>query len=247
MSSARRTAVRAVSCVLGRPGSGLRTGAECSTGSSGLARPPARPGGVVTGGTTASGSSTHPDGARAAFADGHVSCRRSYRHSNPRARAARVASARTWRGRLNRTLRTPPGGGGPSAPLPGRPARRRRGRTAAGRRGIAHAVRQRRRGRAGRRSPCRTRVRLRWSTVSSGSPKPRDDRQRTSTTTSAAGGPGSTATRSSSWRPTWTFRARMVQPAVDQADQDQRSRRRHPPAGPRSGSGRAGRAFHDAA
>src|SRR3954451_7764412 len=32
-------------------------------------------------------------------------------------------------------------------------------------------------------------------------------------TTSAGGGPGSTATRSISWRPTWTFRARTVQPA----------------------------------
>ena len=35
----------------------------------------------------------------------------------------------------------------------------------------------------------------------------RSARQRTSTTTRAGGGPGSTATRSSSWRPTWTFRA----------------------------------------
>ena len=40
------------------------------------------------------------------------------------------------------------------------------------------------------------RVRLRWSTVSSGSPKSRRPRQRTSTMTSADGGPGSTATRS---------------------------------------------------
>ena len=38
-------------------------------------------------------------------------------------------------------------------------------------------------------------------------------RRRTSTTTSCGGGPGSTATRSSSWRPTWTFRARIDQPA----------------------------------
>ena len=60
----------------------------------------------------------------------------------------------------------------------------------------------------------RRRVRFRWSTVSSGRPKPRDDRQRTSTITSASGGPGSTATTSSSWRPTWTFRARTVQPAA---------------------------------
>ena len=44
-------------------------------------------------------------------------------------------------------------------------------------------------------------------------PKSRRRRQRTSTITSIGGGPGSTATRSSSWRPTWTFRARTVQPA----------------------------------
>ena len=37
---------------------------------------------------------------------------------------------------------------------------------------------------------------------------------RTSTTTSAGGGPGSIATRSSSSRPTRTFRARIVQPAA---------------------------------
>jgi hypothetical protein len=59
----------------------------------------------------------------------------------------------------------------------------------------------------------RTNERLRWSTVSSANPYARLPRQRTSTTTSAAGGPGSTATRSNSWRPTWTFRARTVQPA----------------------------------
>jgi hypothetical protein len=56
-------------------------------------------------------------------------------------------------------------------------------------------------------------ARLRWSTVSSANPKSRLPRQRTSTITSIGGGPGSTATRSSSWRPTWMFRARMVQPA----------------------------------
>ena len=43
---------------------------------------------------------------------------------------------------------------------------------------------------------------------------PGSARQRTSMTTRAAGGPGSTATRSSSCRPTWTFRARTVQPAA---------------------------------
>ena len=94
----------------------------------------------------------------------------------------------------------------------GRRARRRPGRSAA-----AGAARGRRPGSVPRSSSpyaaARTRARLRWSTVSSGRPKSRPARQRTSTTTSAAGGPGSTATRSSSWRPTWTFRARTVQPA----------------------------------
>ena len=64
--------------------------------------------------------------------------------------------------------------------------------------------------------------------ASGGRPSPRAARslaiarQRTSTITSAAGGPGSTATRSSSWRPTWTFRARTVQPASSSRDGDQR-------------------------
>ena len=56
--------------------------------------------------------------------------------------------------------------------------------------------------------------RFRKSTVSSARPNARVLRSRTSTITSCAGagGPGSTATRSSSWRPTWTFRARIDQP-----------------------------------
>ena len=72
------------------------------------------------------------------------------------------------------------------------------------------------RGRAGRtRPPGR-------APACGGRPSPRaarsraSPRQRTSTITSAAGGPGSTATRSISWRPTWTFRARTVQPASDE-------------------------------
>ena len=58
------------------------------------------------------------------------------------------------------------------------------------------------------------RRRFRKSTVSSARPNARVLRRRTSTITSCAGagGPGSTATRSSSWRPTWTFRARIDQP-----------------------------------
>jgi hypothetical protein len=56
------------------------------------------------------------------------------------------------------------------------------------------------------------RASLRWSTDSSGRPKSRRRRNRTSTTTSERGGPGSTATRSSSARPTWTWLPRMLQP-----------------------------------
>ncbi len=67
--------------------------------------------------------------------------------------------------------------------------------------------------RAAGRAPRDRWPRLRWSTVSSGEAESRRRRQRTSTITSIGGGPGSTATRSSSWRPTWTFRARTVQPA----------------------------------
>ena len=47
-----------------------------------------------------------------------------------------------------------------------------------------------------------------------GQPKSRFLRQRTSTKTTAGGGPRSTATRSSSSRPTRTFRARTCQPRV---------------------------------
>ena len=115
-------------------------------------------------------------------------------------------------------------------------ARRRRGRTAR-----VAAVRASRPGRRPRsRSPYVARrrcVRFRWSTVSSGRPKPRDFRQRTSTITSAAGGPGSTATRSSSWRPTWTFLARMVQPAA-RSGPGPAIRRSHLPAEQRSESAR---------
>ena len=79
-----------------------------------------------------------------------------------------------------------------------------------------------RRGRAGRRR------RRAPACACGGRPSPRaarslaPARQRTSTTTSAGGGPGSTATRSSSWRPTWTFRARIVQPAAGQPGGDER-------------------------
>ena len=69
----------------------------------------------------------------------------------------------------------------------------------------------------------RTRARLRWSTVSSARPKSRrrapahlDDHEHPRR-------PGSTATRSSSPRPTRTLRARIVQPACDE-----RARRRAP-------------------
>ena len=60
-----------------------------------------------------------------------------------------------------------------------------------------------------------------------GRPSPRAARSRATRasgprrSTSAAGGPGSTATRSSSWRPTWTFRARTVQPASTSRSSDQ--------------------------
>ena len=74
------------------------------------------------------------------------------------------------------------------------------------------AVRERRRRPAARPIARRRAARLRWSSDSSASPKSRRPRQRTSTTTSVLGGPGSIPTRSSSSRPTRTFRARTSQP-----------------------------------
>ena len=133
-----------------------------------------------------------------------------------------------------RRLRTRPGGGGSSAPLPGRPARSRRGRTGAA--GAGSRVPSGNEPRSSRPyAACRTRVRLRWSTVSSARPKPgtaatgprrrrgpredpgRPPRDRVRGGRHGRSGPG----RSNPPRP---------------AESGPASRRHHPPAGPWSGS-----------